>query len=106
MANQLKQRGGALTPKGIPAMNDLRKTKSEMPANKRSSGASAGDMYKKPGKTGRGLVGARSDESSGEVGPLKQSSGPGCDNSKTYGGRKQPIAFSNADGEKPTRFIN
>ena len=96
--NQLKSKSGSFTPRGLPALNQG-KTSSEMAATKRG-GSDAGDMYKKPGKTGKGMASARSDKSSSETGPIKGSS------KSVYQGCKQPIAYSNADGEKPTRFIN
>jgi hypothetical protein len=99
--NQLRARGGTLVPKGIVAVNDLRKTSSEMAATKRG-GSDAGEMYKKPGKTGKGMASARSNESSSETGPIKVSD----DNKKRYAGIAQPEAYSNAAGPKPTRFIN
>jgi hypothetical protein len=98
--NQLKQKSGSFTPRGLPALNQG-KTSSEMAATKRG-GSDAGEMYKKPGKTGKGMASARSDESSSETGPIKG----GDDNKKRYSGTPQPEQYSNACGPKKTRFIN
>lgn len=94
--NQMK---GGPAIKGVVAMNDGKKTRSEMPANKRRSGGSEGEMYKKPGKTGRGMASARSDQSSSETGPLP------CNYKPVNQAVPQPTQYSNDAGPRKTKFV-
>ena len=94
--------------KGAPkeVLNNGKNTKSEQGRpEKRSGGNSAGDMYKKPGKTGKGLASSRSDQSSGQSLPTKCMNVPGGNNTRTYSDAKQNAAYNN-EGPRPTKFIN
>lgn len=95
------QKSTSMWNKSLPAMNNGKNTKSEMGVDRNKINRSAGDMYKKPGKTGKGMASSRSDESSSETGPIKA----GNDNAKRYGGVPQPEQFTNACGPKKTKFI-
>jgi hypothetical protein len=88
-----------------PVINNGKNTKSDQDKFRPKNSNNAGEMYKKPKPGTRKLVSQRSDESSGESLPYKQSNDPGCDNMTTYGQAKQNPQYNN-DGIRPTKFIN